>query len=521
MTPGSSSVPSTFLDEPVARTLWRFALPVIGTSALQSLNGSINAVWAGRLLGETGLAATSTANLIMFLVMALIFGLATASTIMVGHSMGRQDLDGARQAIGAGAGIFLLVGIAVSCLGWVLSPHLLAAVHTPSEIFPSALIYLRAMFVGLTPTLFSVFLAMSMRSVGDSATPLIAIAAGTLLDGLLNPVMILGLGPAPRLGILGAGVATAVANLLTMAVLLAIIYRRDLPIRLRGTELCYLRPSLPLAAKILRMGIPMSLQAVAMAGSTLVIIDLINREGAMTVAAYGVINQAWTYIQMPGMAVGMAVSAMAAQNIGAGRWDRVRRISHAGLGINLVLTGTLVLLSLAVGDQMLRIFLSDGAGIITTAVHINSIAGWAFVFQALAMVLASVTRANGATIVPLLIMLVAFVPVRLGVAHGLRPTLGVDAIWWSLTLGGAALFLLTVLYYASGHWRKPRPDHGPFPLRRGRDHGGPERARTSTTYTSPFPAAPRAEKQWILEISTISAQLITRKVKLIANLSYG
>lgn len=306
-------------------------------------------------------------------------------------------------------------------------------------------------------------------------------------------MLILGLGPIPYLGILGAGIAGAAANLLSMVVLLAIIYCRDIPIRLRGAELRYLRPSLPITGKILRMGIPMGLQAVVMAGSTLAIIDLVNREGAMTVAAYGLANQVWTYIQMPGMAVGMAVSAMAAHNIGAGRWDRVDRIVRAGLWMNLALTGCLVLLSLVFGNEVLSIFLGGSANVITSATHINSIAGWAFVFQALAMVLASVARANGATIVPLLVMLVAFVPVRLSAAHGLRPLLGADAIWWSLMLSGGALLLLTALYYASGHWCKRLPDDGAASTFRRIDDNG-RSAQAAIANTSSSPAEQRVAK---------------------------
>src|SRR4051812_21584935 len=89
---------------PIAPTLLAFALPTLGSSILQSLNGSINAVWVGRFLGEDALAATSNANIVMFLLMAFVFGFGMASTILIGQAFGRRDIDGARRGLGPPVG---------------------------------------------------------------------------------------------------------------------------------------------------------------------------------------------------------------------------------------------------------------------------------------------------------------------------------------------------------------------------------------------------------------------------------
>jgi Na+-driven multidrug efflux pump len=159
---------------------------------------------------------------------------------------------------------------------------------------------------------------------------------------------------------------------------------------------------------------------------------------------------------MPAMAVGAAVSAMAAQNIGAGRWDRVDRITRAGLVMNLALTGGLVALLTLLDRHVLWLFLGQDGGAIGIATRINLIAGWSFILFGVSMVLSATVRANGAVVGPLVILAIAMGPVRFGLAYALEPMLGADAIWWSFPAGSLASMLLTIAYYARGGWRRGR-----------------------------------------------------------------
>ncbi|HEX7822597.1 MAG TPA: MATE family efflux transporter [Sphingobium sp.] len=439
---------------PIARTLLLFALPALGSNVLQSINGSINAVWVGRFLGATGLAATANANLVMFMMFSLVFGFGMATTIVIGQSIGRGDTAGMRQAVGTGMALFILLGALTALFGWLLAPRLLHLLGTPADVFPQALIYIRVMFLGLPSGLLTVLLSMALRGTGDSLTPLLLMLPGMMIDVLLNPVFILGLGPAPKLGIMGAGIATLIANLTSFILMISVIYGRDLPVRLRGAEFRYLLPRREILLLILRKGIPMGMQMIVMSGSALAMLGLVNHEGTDTVAAYGAANQLWTYIQMPAIAIGMAVSTMAAQNIGAGRWDRVERIASAGVVTNLCLTGSLVLLTLLLDRIMLHLFLPGDAAAVAIARHVSLIASWSFILMGMTMVLSSVTRANGATLIPLIIMVIAYIPGRLGAAYILRPSMGADAIWWSFPIGAALSLVLTYAYFRHGGWRK-------------------------------------------------------------------
>ncbi|WP_332888448.1 MATE family efflux transporter [Allosphingosinicella deserti] len=192
---------------PIASTLLAFAIPTLGSSVLQSLNGSINAIWVGRFLGEDALAATANGNIVLFMLLAFVFGFGMASTILIGQAFGRRDIIEARRVVGTAIGSFVPIAIVVAVAGWLAAPHILGLLGTPGNSLALALSYLRVIFVGMPAALMMTMLMMALRGSGDSLTPLWFMGLSVLLDSSLNPVFILGLGPAPALGIAGAATA--------------------------------------------------------------------------------------------------------------------------------------------------------------------------------------------------------------------------------------------------------------------------------------------------------------------------
>ena len=441
---------------PVAKTLLMFALPTLGSNVLQSLNGSISAIYVGKFLGENAFAAAGISTMVMFMIFSSVFGLAMAATIMIGQAMGRRDIEEVRRTIGATAGTFIAVSLVIALLGGMLVPPILHLLATPAAAFAFAASFLKVVFYGVPFVFLTVLLQSAMRGVGDAVTPLWSTILNLVLSLVLNPIFILGLGPVPKLGLPGAAMAGVVTNICCLIFMIARIYMLDLPIRLRGPELRLLRPDWAHLKPVLVIGIPMGLSMVVMSISGLVMTGLINREGVDTVAAYNAINQLWSYIQMPAFAVGSAVSAMAAQNIGAGRWDRIGQITLTGVLTNVVMTGVLVLATLLAGHFLLGLFLPLGSKAIAIGEHINLLIGWTFVPMGISMVMTSIARANGAVAVPLGILVFSVIIVRMSVGFGLYPHYGSDAIWWSFMASGSASAIMAVAYYLHGGWRKGR-----------------------------------------------------------------
>ena len=298
-------------------------------------------------------------------------------------------------------------------------------------------------------------MTMLLRGAGDARTPLVYSALAVGLDVALNPLFIFGAGPIPALGIAGSAVAALIANALACFALLGHLYGRKHDLRLRRDELRYLRIDRAVLGALVRKGTPMGLQMIVMTASAVVMTSLVNRFGSATAAAYGAALQLWNYIQMPAIAIGMAASSMAAQNVGARLWERVGRVAVVGVAINFGMTGALAIIIHTFDRSALGLFLADSEAI-AIAVHLNTIVVWSFTLFGVSMVLSSVVRSTGAVAVPLAILVGALWCVRMPFAAALLDRWQADAIWWSFPLGSITSMVLSIAYYRYGGWRQAR-----------------------------------------------------------------
>lgn len=438
---------------PILKTLLLFSIPMLISNVLQTLNGSVNAIWVGRLLGESALAATANANIVMFLVFAAVFGFGMATTVRVGQHYGARDIDAARRTFGTGVGFCLAISIATGVIGWFGADGLLHLLGTPDASRDEALAYLRVVFVTMPLASVNMMFAMGMRGVGDSKTPLYAMILAVVLDIAFNPLLIIGVGPLPTLGVAGSAIATAVANTAGMILQLWTIYRKDLALRLRGPELGYLVPRGEDLRYVLGKGLPMGAQMLIVSSAGLIMVGLVNREGLDAAAAYGASLQLWNYLQMPAFAIGSAVSAMVAQSLGAGDHSRVDKVTMTGLATNLVLSTALAALIVGFDRPLLALFLGGSSPALPIAEHIQLICTASFVIVSVTMILTGTMRAYGAVVAPLVILFLGLYPGRLGFYALAVPLIGSEAVWWAFPVGSVLTVLLTAVYYRLADWR--------------------------------------------------------------------
>jgi len=441
-------------EGPIARTLLLFALPIMGSTVLQSLNASVNAMWIGHFLGESALSAVSNASLIVFLLITAVFGVSMASTILIGQSLGARNIVEAKRVVGTGVSFFVALSMLVSLCGYFNTGWMLQQLGTPADAMPYAVPYLRMVFVAMPSMYFYNFLMMTLRGAGDARTPFLFMAMSVLLDIALNPLFMFGWGPVPAMGTAGSGFATLISQSVALIALLTTLYRRKHFLRLTGDELAYLKPDPAILRALIFKGLPMGLQMIVISSSAMLMMRLVNGYGSQTTAAYGAATQLWTYVQMPAMAIGAAVSSMAAQNVGARLWDRVHRIARAGVAYNFLLGGTLIALIYVFNRGALHLFLPGDGEAIALAQHLNMIAVWSFLFFGVTFVLFGVVRSTGAVWPPLIVLTISMWLIRPPFAFALMPRLGPDAIWWSFPLGSLASMLMAMAYYRWGGWQK-------------------------------------------------------------------
>ncbi len=444
--------PAALVEGPVGRTLILFSLPILASNILQSLNTSINAAWIGHMIGPLALAASANANALVFFLISLGFGIALAATILIGQSLGARDIAQAKRVMGTSYLFFGGLSVAIAAIGFLLAPQFMQAMHTPPDAIALASGYLRIIFLAIPALFVSTFLTMALRGAGNSRTPFYFMMLSAALDVGLNPLLIAGFGPFPRLGIAGSALATTIAQWLTLFLLLLWLRAKRHILWVGRADRAAFHADHAILRSLLTKGVPMGLQVIVVSSSMIAMISLVDRFGSATVAAYGACFQLWSYIQMPAFAVGSAVSSMAAQNIGARRWDRVNRVAVAGVVYNILLTGALVAIVTLLDQQAFVLFLGRDDAAIAMAKHMHYIVSWSFILFGVSFVLVSVVRAAGSVVPPLLILLAAFWGVRVPFAAVLSG-LGVNGVLLGFPAGSIASVLMTVAYYKFGNWR--------------------------------------------------------------------
>jgi putative MATE family efflux protein len=440
----------------IPRTLFTFAIPILLGNVLQSVNGSINAIWIGKYLGAAALTGASNANIVMFLLLGSVFGITMASTILIAQNVGAQKLAEAKRVVGTSATFFFVLSLAFSLLGYFLSPTILEWMSTPKDAIHFGADYMRVMFVGLPASYAFFFVNGALRGAGDSKTPFAFLVMSVALDIALNPLFIFGLGPIPPLGIAGSAFATLIASSASLAALMVTIYRRRHPLALHAGEGHLLRVDWTIVKSLVVKGLPMGLQMIVLSSSMVLFLGVVNQFGSDTSAAFAADMQLWNYVQMPALALGAAVSSMAAQNIGAGLWNRVAETARFAVLFNFLLTGVPVLVIYILSEYFIGVFLPAGSPSLAIAEHANHIILWSFPLFGVSMVLSGVVRAAGAVIPPLLVLVLALLVVRAPLAQYSISHWGVDGVWWSFAISAIVAMSLSVLYYLFGNWRAAR-----------------------------------------------------------------
>ena len=455
-TRGAQRARPDLTDGPIARTLILFTLPVLGSNALQAFNSSVNVMWVSHVLGETALTATANATIIFQFLLGVVFGIAMAANILVAQAVGARDMDQVKRVVGTSTLFFLTLSVAVAVGGYALSPAVLSAMKTPLDARPDAIAYLRVVFLAMPFMYFFAYLMMAQRGLGDSRTPFVFMLIAVCMDVVFNPILIMGLFGMPRLGIAGSATSTLIAQGASLSIMVGYMYVKRSPLILRPEDLRHLRPDPLILRSLLVKGLPMGAQMLVISGSAIVMISLVNHYGSQTSAAYGAASQLWTYVQMPALALGAAVSSMSAQNVGAGRWDRINRITWTGVAFGLAVTGSLVAIIYALGDLPLRAFLPSKGGALDIARQINASVLWGFILFSAMFVFFGVVRSSGAVLPPLVILFISLWLIRVPFAELLMPRFGTQAIWWSFPLGTICCTSLAALYFLFGGWRKAR-----------------------------------------------------------------
>ena len=423
--PGSAAPDS---QTPLWRAFVVFLAPMLLSNILQSLSGTLNNVYLGQMLGVKALAAVSSFFPVLFFFIAFNIGLGAGASVLIGQAWGAREVEKARAITGTTLTVGMAFGLLVAVFGGLFTQPMLALLGTPADILQDATLYARIVLIAM-PGLFVYLLSTAMlRGVGDTITPLYTLAISTAVGLALTPALIRGWAGLPQMGVASAAAATVVS--FTVATLWMGWRLRRLKSPLAPTRALakHLRIDRKLLLAVLRIGMPTGVQMIVVSISSLVLLSLVNGYGSAATAAYGAVNQVVAYVQFPAVSIAITASIQGAQAIGAGRSATLGAIARTGLVMNLLLTGTLVLLGYLFSRALMGVFITSPP-VIDVAQSLLHISLWSMVVFGMASVLSGVMRASGSVLVPTGIAIACIALVEIPAALLLSQRFGLNGVW--------------------------------------------------------------------------------------------
>jgi putative MATE family efflux protein len=436
----------------IPRHLYAVAVPMLLGNFIQSGYTIINAIWVGRIVGKSAMGAIAVSFPIMFLFIAVAAGATMATTILISQYYGAGRYDQVKKTIGASFLFALVLSAVLTIAGVLSSDGILRLLNTPEAVIPIASVYLKINFYGFLIMYAGFLIGSVLRGIGDSKTPLYFMMIGVAVNAVLDPLLIAGPGPFPRWGLAGAGVATIIAQLVATVIGYRYLLKKGNIVAVRLKDLVWDSTIIRL---ILKIGFPSMIQQSLVSLGMATITGMVNGFGESAVAAFGAAGRIDTVSYFPAMSIGMAVSIITGQNIGAKKFDRVERTFRWGVAAAAAIALFFSILYLTIPHLMLGMFVKDPEVIRIGAGYLR-IVGTASIFFSIAFASNGVINGAGHTRVTLIFTLIALWGMRVPAALLLSKTgLGITGIWIGSASGFAVLMIVSLYWYRSGRWKKP------------------------------------------------------------------
>lgn len=435
---------SHLVSDSLRRTILRVALPAVASSLLMTLFSSVDAFWVGTRIGSAGLAAVSTSLFWIWMIISLAEMIGVGLTAVAARRYGERRPDEAAHLSGDALVLSLVMGLVVAAAGSVALPSLFRAMNTPPEVTALGMTYLRVYLLG-TPLIYGFFAVdASFRASGDTKTPFVLLLASVAVTLVLDPILILGIGPFPKLGIAGAAIATIATRGTAFVMGTAIASRRGL-LRVGRVQYARLRA-------VCRVGLPTAITGVTFSLIYVLMTRTVTRFGTPALAALGIGHRVESWLFMIGVGFGAATAAIVGQNLGAGRPDRAARAGWIATGFCTVLGFAAFVLELGFPRQFASLFTSDPA-VIAESVNYLRIASISQVSICAEIVLEGALGGAGETVPPMLSS-TAITASRIPFAGWAAVRWGSIGVWWviSITAMGRAAAMATL--WRAGRWKR-------------------------------------------------------------------
>lgn len=428
--------------------LFRFSVPLFFANVLQAAYHLVDMMVIGHFVGSSGLAAVGNASMLCFIINSIGIGITLGGTVLVAGARGCGDIAAERNAVGALFTVTVMAALPVTAGCLWFSREIFLRMDIPPEALPAACEYMYILSCGTLCSFGGNAVCALLRGLGDSRRPLLFIAVAAAVNVVLD-LLLVGVW---SLGVPGAAWATVAAQAAAMLTGIGCLWRHGF---FRGFDWRSFFPARKILSGILKPGIPSAMQMIVVNIAFLLVTGMFNRFGMAESAAAAVGLKVSTLAGMPCWAVGQAVTAMAAQNMGAGKIARTARIWRDGIGLGVLFTGIAVLLIQLTARRIIGWFDTSPEVVNSGVLYLRIFCSFSGFAYAVMYISDSFATATGAPLLALCNALLEAVILRLLLCGllGFFCGYGFAGVCWGMALSTLPPALIGLAYYRFGAWR--------------------------------------------------------------------
>jgi putative MATE family efflux protein len=455
----SSRFDRSLIEGPIGPAVWKLAWPTMLQNVIAGLQGVVDHIMVGNLIGYTGNAAIGVSWQIFLVVIVFMASLFTGQAVLVARFVGAGDDEKVNRTVQQAFLTAIAMYAVLGPIGYLASPYLLDLVNASPEVKALALPFLRINFSFSIGLLLFFMVSSALRAAGDARTPLRLGVTMTLLNVVLNVILIRGFGPIPPLGTMGSALGTVIASTVVSGFAVYQLFSGRCVISF--SRHMDWRPDWVVIRSLFRFGLPTGVQGIAMNVAGVLMLRFIGslQQSAAAQAAYAIgYTELFSLITWTSVGLMGAASTISGQNIGAGHPERAIQGVQTASRIGLAVAVTVGVIFVAFPHALLGIFGATEAAVSTIGQQLLQYLAVSGIFITLALTYTGALQGSGDTRSPLYITLASQIAVPLGmctVIQALRPLQPGD-IWLAIVLGHFTRCVLTVLRFRQGKWRSIR-----------------------------------------------------------------
>jgi putative MATE family efflux protein len=435
----------------VLKQLILLAWPVILAFMMQTGYNLVDLFWVGKL-GATAIAAVSLAGNVFYIVLAVGQILGSGTVALVAHSFGAGFIDRANSIVKQSLSLASMIAFGVCILGFLFAEQLMFFLGGRGEVLTLSAGYIRIVFLGFFFQLLSFSINYAFRGVGDMIIPMIIMACATLINVILDPLLILGIGLFPRLEVQGAAIATAIAKGTSFIIGLVILLKGRSGIKLNLKAPWYLERSI--ISRMFAIGVPVGISYGLMAVSIIVVFGIVAAFSEYALAALGIGTRIFQFASLPVVGIGIATTTLVGQRLGAQDPKGAGTVSRIAFVVSIALMIIFSVIFVIGAEPLIHVFTEDST-VIAYGIHFIRIVAWYLIFVGISTSLTGVFRGAGYTVPPMfagLLKVGLLYALAIFLSQSLR--LNIDGVWWAMIIAYAVESVIIAVWYRQGSWRK-------------------------------------------------------------------